>query len=117
MSDRLGGIATVQVPYERLEPGPVGALFEIRADGAPKPLSAAPLDLDDPALLMSSGLAPTPSNGNFHLQMVYAVCSLTYAAFRRALGREICWAIPASRGRPAAAGREAVRLPQPERQL
>ena len=45
---------------------------------------------------MSSGLAPTPSNGNFHLQMVYAVCSLTYAAFRRALGREICWAIPAS---------------------
>ena len=96
VSDRLGGIATVQVPYERLEPGPVGALFEIRSDGAPKPLTASPLDLDDPLLLMSSGLAPTPSNGRFHLQMVYAVCSLTYAAFRRALGREICWAIPSS---------------------
>ena len=27
--------------------------------------------------------------------MVYAVCSLTYAAFRRALGREIAWATPA----------------------
>ena len=49
----------------------------------------APLDLDDPMLLLSSGLTPTPSNGRFHLQMVYAVCSLTYAAFRRALGRDI----------------------------
>ncbi len=27
--------------------------------------------------------------------MVYAVCSLTYAAFRRALGRDIAWATPA----------------------
>src|SRR4029077_15702250 len=39
-----------------------------------------------------SGLSPSPLNGRFHLQMVYAVCSLTYAAFRRALGRDIAWA-------------------------
>lgn len=93
VSDRLGGVATVQVPYEKLEPGPRGSLFDIRCEGAPAPLTATALDLDDPHLLLSSGLSPTPSDGRFHLQMVYAVCSLTYAAFRRALGRDICWAV------------------------
>src|SRR5688572_14822399 len=96
VSDRLGGVATVQVPYEPLRAGPVGSLFQIRCDGAPEELTVDPLDLDDPHLLLSSGLSPTPANGRFHLQMVYAVCSLTYAAFKRALGREIAWAIPAS---------------------
>src|SRR5687767_8577618 len=94
VSDRVGGVATVNVPYEKLEKGPVGALFDIRSDGAPKALRAEALDLDDPHLLLSSGLSPTPADGRFHLQMVYAVCSLTYAAFRRALGRDIGWATP-----------------------
>ena len=91
VSDRAGGIATVLVPYEKLEPGPVGSLFALSWEGAPEPLVSEALDLDDPYLLMSSGLAPTPANGRFHLQMVYAVCSLTAAAFRRALGRDIAW--------------------------
>jgi len=95
VSDRLGGVATVLVPYEKLEPGPIGSLFEIDCQGAPKPLQADALDLDDPHLLLSSGLSPTPSNGRFHLQMVYAVCNLTYAAFRRALGRDVGWAMAA----------------------
>src|SRR3954465_7042993 len=85
VSDRLGGVATVQVPYEKLESGPMGALFKIVRDGAPLPLTSSPLDLDDPNLLLSSGLSPSPANGRFHLQMVYAVCSLTYAGFRKAL--------------------------------
>lgn len=92
VSHRIGGVATVQVPYEDLEPGPSGALFEIDGSGAPEPLKAEPLDLDHPHLLLSAGLAPSPGNGQFHLQMAYAVCSLTYAAFRRALGRDIAWA-------------------------
>jgi len=92
VSDRVGGVATVNVPYEKLERGPIGALFRVVSDGAPEPLVASALDLDDPNLLLSSGLAPSPANGLFHLQMVYAVCSLTYAAFRKALGREIAWA-------------------------
>jgi hypothetical protein len=121
VSDRLGGVATVAVPYEKLEPGPVGSLFKIDCAGVPAPLAALPLDLDDPHLLLSSGLSPTPANGQFHLQMVYAVCSLTYAAFRRALGRDIGWATPppaegplrlvvrpfAFRGRNAGYSREA----------
>jgi len=92
VSDRLGGVATVNVPYEKLEAGPTGSLFQVNCEGAPKPLASSPLNLDDPDLLLSSGLSPTPADGRFHLQMVYAVCSLTYAAFRRALGRDIAWA-------------------------
>ena len=92
VSDRLGGVATVNVPYEKLEPGPIGSLFQVEGGRAPAPLEATPLDLDDANLLLSSGLTPTPLDGRFHLQMAYAVCSLTYAAFRRALGRDIAWA-------------------------
>jgi len=92
VSDRTGGVATVQVPYEKLEPGPIGSLFAVNSAGAPEELRAEALDLDDPYLLLSGGLSPTPTNGRFHMQMVYAVCSLTYAVFRRALGRDIAWA-------------------------
>ena len=92
VSDRLGGTATVNVPYEKLEPGPIGSLFAVNSQGAPDELQAAALDLDDPFLLLSGGVSPTPTNGRFHMQMVYAVCSLTYAVFRRALGRDIAWA-------------------------
>src|SRR3954454_25218391 len=63
VSDRMGGIETVQVPYEKLECGPVGSLFKIVCDGAPAPLTAEALDLDDPYLLMTSGLTPSPANG------------------------------------------------------
>lgn len=97
VSARLGGVATVQVPYEKLESGPLGALFDVRFDGAPKELRAEALNLDDPHLLLSSGLSPSPAAGQFHLQMVYAVASLTYAVFKRALGREIAWATPPGR--------------------
>jgi hypothetical protein len=99
VSGRAGGIATVDVPYEDLDPGPAGTLFEIDPKGAPAPLEAEALDLDHPYLLLQNGLSPSPDNGQFHLQMVYAVCSLTYAAFRRALGRDIAWACGLSTGR------------------
>ncbi|HEX2456013.1 MAG TPA: hypothetical protein VHI99_20100 [Vicinamibacterales bacterium] len=96
VSDRSGGIATVQIPYETLMPGPIGSLFDVRIDKVPEPLTAAVLNLDDANLLIGGGLPPSPSNGRFHLQMVYAVSCLTYAAFRRALGRDIGWAVPAA---------------------
>jgi len=92
VSYRLGGVATVNVPYEKLEPGPKGRLFDVQCRSVPKPLTAEPLDLDQSELLLSSGLSPSPANGQFHLQMVYSVCMLTYAAFRRALGRDLAWA-------------------------
>ncbi len=96
VSSLLGGRACAPVPYEELLPGPIGAVFDVRATGMPVALRggsrALPtLDLNDRALLLSNGIAPTPADGRFHLQMVYAVCSLTYANFQRALGREIMW--------------------------
>jgi len=98
VSHRIGGTATVNVPYERLQKGPIGALFEIVASGAPGSSAVEPLDLDDPYLLMAGGLTPSPANEQFALQMTYAVCSLTYAAFRRALGRDISWACDDANG-------------------
>ena len=95
VSDRSGGVATVNVPYEQLAPGPVGSVFDVRIDKVPEPLLASAVDLDDPKVLITSGVVPSPSNGRFHLQMVYAVSTLTYATFRRALGRDIGWAVPA----------------------
>ena len=92
VSYRLGGVATVNVPYEELQPGPTGHLFEVIGAVAPHEFAAQPLNLDAPSLLMSSGLSPSPANSLFHAQMVYAVCSLTYETFRRALGRDLSWA-------------------------
>jgi hypothetical protein len=92
VSARVGGIAVVDVPFEVLQPGPTGALFEFDATGAPEVLGSTALNLDDPALLRSSGLTPSPASGAFHLQMAYAVCNRTYAVFQRALGRQIDWA-------------------------
>lgn len=84
-----GAVATIEVPYEPLEPGPVGKLFEVECmDGD---VRLAPVDLEDPRILIQSGLAPSTGNPAFHQQMVYAVASSVYAAFRSALGRLIAW--------------------------
>jgi hypothetical protein len=84
-----GCIATIQVPYEPLQPGPVGRLFEVEcADGD---IRFSPLDLESPRILITDGLAPSVPNPAFHQQMVYAVASSVYATFRSALGRSIAW--------------------------
>lgn len=83
---REGATAVLQVPYEPLEPGPKGAIFEVVDE------AGLPVALDDPKLLIGRGLDPSPSNYQFHQQMVYAVCSSVYAAFRSALGRRLAWA-------------------------
>jgi hypothetical protein len=90
-----GATALVNVPYEKLEPGPAGRLFKVASeDGAP-----APLNLDDHNILISNGLDPSTSDKRFHDQMVYAVCSIVYTAFRVALGRHITWGFDQSDGR------------------
>ncbi|MCB0115338.1 MAG: hypothetical protein KDD84_14665, partial [Caldilineaceae bacterium] len=82
-----GAVATVHVPYEPLQPGPTGRLFET-CEASPRTSQA---DLDDPMVLLRNGYSPSPSQVEFHKQMVYAVCSLTYAKFQRALGRFVGW--------------------------
>jgi hypothetical protein len=91
-----GSIATLNVPYEPLQPGPTGTLLEVVDDGVSDELlgigrKRQPLDLDEPYLLLEQGVAPSEGDPRFRAQMVYAVCSVTYAAFRRALGRDLAW--------------------------
>ena len=86
-----GSTAEINVPYERLKKGPVGARFEVDAnpDG---PFGAyETVDLEEPRLLINNGHKPAPTDPVFHHQMVYAVAMNTLAVFRTALGREPAW--------------------------
>jgi hypothetical protein len=86
-----GAAAVINVPYEELEHGPSGARFKIEKS-PDSPFADFPdVDLDDKRVLIRSGREPAPSDPAFHHQMVYAVCSSIYAAFRTALGRELAW--------------------------
>jgi len=91
MQPKLDGkVAVVKVPWEPLEPGPKGRLFEVElADPTQKVPET--LDLEDRRVLLDSGVRPTTSDGRFHRQMVYAVCSSVYDTFHRALGRDLSW--------------------------
>ena len=63
----------------------------------PEPLRAEALDLDKPYLLLSSGLRPSPANGQFHANGLCRLQPDFYAAFRRALGwQDIAWATDAA---------------------
>ena len=87
----FGNEMTLGVKYEKLLPGPMGQrIAVIDYDGANKKFYK-PVDLDDPSLLISSGLNPTQSDPRFHQQMVYAVAMETIQNFEAALGRRIRW--------------------------
>lgn len=91
-----GKVAIVNVPWERLTPGPVGRFFEVESVD-PTRARVEPLDLDGTFLLLDRGIRPTTSDFRFHRQMVYAVCSSVYDFFFKALGRDLNWAF---RNRP-----------------
>lgn len=81
--------ATINIQNEPLESGPVGARLEvIDYDGHGK-VYYDRVNLDDPAILMQGGLAPSESDPRFHQQMVYAVAARTLENFDRALGRRV----------------------------
>lgn len=87
----FGNEMTLRVKYEKLLPGPMGErIAVIDYDGANKKFYK-PVNLDDPSLLISSGLNPTESDPRFHQQMVYAVAMETIQNFEAALGRRIRW--------------------------
>ncbi len=103
-----GAVATIDVPWEPLLPGPVGSLLAIEpSDGA---VLNSGVDLDDPRLLIQGGLDPSVSDHRFHQQMVYAVGARTYAQFQAALGRQIAWGFD----RPERTGRLTLRPHAPE---
>ena len=87
---REGATATVEVPYEPLEPGPKGkALWVHDVDASGQ--EYAPVDLEQSKLLLNNGISPTPVSPQFRQQMVYAVASRVRRSFRLALGRQLDW--------------------------
>jgi hypothetical protein len=91
VSAREGGVSTVNVVYEALHPGPDSRLFRIDPHDPVSGEDSVAADLDAPYPLLSGGYDPAASDARFHKQMLYAVCSNVYAAFRIALGRELTW--------------------------
>ncbi|HEX6070778.1 MAG TPA: hypothetical protein VFZ18_13170 [Longimicrobiaceae bacterium] len=87
-----GAVALVNVPYEPLTPGPVGAVFEVvDFDDEIADRYVPAVDLESAGELIRDGRKPSPSDFRFHQQMVYAVCTTVYHAFRAALGRHLAW--------------------------
>lgn len=79
------------LPWEELEPGPVGDYVEvIDVDPASK-CFYEPVDLNDPHLLAQDGLPASAANPQFHQQMAYAVVMTTIKNFERAIGRPVMW--------------------------
>lgn len=84
--------ASLAIPWEKLDPGPVGAYLDVVDLDPASGCAYAPVDLDDPALLATDGLAPSEADPRFHQQMAYAVAMRTIGAFEQALGRPVLWA-------------------------
>lgn len=89
-----GEVQEVRVPYEKLGPGPEGGLFAVDMRVGDSGVGYLRVDLDDPDLLRSRGVEPDEADARFHGQMLYGIASLTYEAFRKALGRQPSWAFP-----------------------
>jgi len=84
------GIGTAVIPFEPLDPGPVGSVIEvINTDENGE--SWSKVDLDKQSILMGDGLDPSLANPKFHQQMVYAIAMMTYHRFSAALGRNVAW--------------------------
>lgn len=100
-----GAIVTINVPYEPLEAGPVGCLFEVDTRDGELGIEYRRADLEDLRVLVAGGYQPSPTDPRFHQQMVYAVCSNVYSSFRMALGRNLSWGF----GRPGVAAKLTLR--------
>src|SRR5687767_13696931 len=80
---------TVDVPYEPLKPGPLGSRIAVVDFDAANRHYYEPVDLEDPGILIQSGLEPNEADPRFHQQTVYAVASRVLENFERALGRRV----------------------------
>src|SRR5688572_12225415 len=86
---RSGNHLMLRVPFEPLQPGPVGSRVRVidqTREGEPV---HPPVDLDNPQIIRDGGLEPSEGNPQFHQQMVYAVISNLLRNFDRALGRQV----------------------------
>ena len=91
-----GNRTTIEIPNEPLAPGPAGDRIAVIDYDGSRDVYYAPIDLNEPPILMRDGLDPSESDPRFHQQMVYAVAMRVLENFERALGRPLRF----SRGRP-----------------
>ncbi len=91
MADRFREPVVSRVASERVTPGPAGRLVEVVDYDRSTDTWLAPLDLDEPDILLTQGLAPSESDYRFHQQMTYAVSMRVLEAFERGLGRPLAW--------------------------
>lgn len=80
-----------RVPYEHVEPGPVGDYIEVIDYDPASDCWYEPVDLAAEAVASQNGVAPSEGNPQFHQQFVYAVAMKTIRHFEGALGRRIVW--------------------------
>jgi len=91
-----GNRITIDIPNEELQPGPSGDRITVIDYDGSRDVYYAPIDLNEPPILMRDGLDPSESDPRFHQQMVYAVAMRVLENFERALGRPLRF----TRGRP-----------------
>ncbi|WP_306602171.1 S8 family serine peptidase [Geothrix sp. 21YS21S-2] len=82
---------SLDVPWEKLDPGPCGEYLAVIDHDPATGCFYPPVNLDHPHLLASEGLPQSPGNPQFHQQMVYAVAMRTIRNFEMALGRRVQW--------------------------
>ncbi len=80
---------SIEVPYEKLEPGPVGRIIEVVDYDAGSQKLYEPVDLDRKDILAGGGLEPRVDDPQFHQQMVYGITMKVVSNFERALGRAL----------------------------
>jgi hypothetical protein len=80
-----------RIPFEQLEPGPVGEYIEVVDFDPASNCWYEPVDLRDEEIASQNGLAPSEGSPQFHQQFIYAVAMKTIRHFERALGRKIIW--------------------------
>jgi hypothetical protein len=80
-----------KVPWEKLEPGPVGEYLEVIDYDPASKVFYEPVDLDADKIVGADGLDPDEGNPKFHQQFVYTIATMTIRNFEQALGRKVFW--------------------------
>ena len=80
-----------KIPWEDVLPGPEGEYVKVVDRDPASDAVYTAIDLNEPAILASDGVAPSETNPKFHQQMVYAVVMYTIKNFEKALGRKVLW--------------------------
>ncbi|HEV7403025.1 MAG TPA: hypothetical protein VGO11_08875 [Chthoniobacteraceae bacterium] len=84
-------VVVYKIPFEDLEPGPIGEYLEVMDFDPASKCWYEPVDLREERIASQQGHTPSEGNPQFHQQFVYAVVMKTIRHFERALGRKIVW--------------------------